>query len=865
MQNSNRIDRILVILALLLLFVSGGLFYFDTWMWGGRISRGEQIGILSKRTGDVRMKFEGDVKWQRATKGQDVVYNDSIFSGPNSSAELQLGDSQMTVTENTLVVLRKDQNANFMNLAYGSLLGNLAKNEKLIIDTGSGKPIEMESNGRSSVVIKRVGNKTELEVLSGEAKVKVGGQTNHVTKSSRLVMDSLAPIKTEKVSLHIIQPLQSHVEYSTEPTRIPFAWKWSSGRPASADETYSLEFSTSPTFQEIHTKRKVVGRLTTSIGVNKTSSLFYRVRGPKGELSLPEKVNYVRVEVPQIVRPLAKSQYEFKKGALAQVDFEFTRPEQSTVWFQLAKDVDFKQILQNQNITELQSRHELPEGIYFLRARADYGEGHQSAWTSTVPFVVQPQPELLRLSQVPSDTKVIIPNRFYPTALYGAQPGRVKAYLARQGFLQKFFPFKAGSFDQLRLQFSERTGSGELLNQADLAWPKHKLGPGHYKYQYQASKQGWVTPPWSEPRQLEIAMEPPRPMGEVKYTPDGTDGAAQAEWNFTPLLFAKSYDVEVGSDPMLKRPTEMRVYSANVKSTLKGQNYWRVRARDADGKIISAFSPIYKLQQMVPQFLAKNEEKREPAQAPVEKSVTKIERKVEEEFVKNGWWVWVGGGENYVNTQQSIYGRGSFEDQHLKGPSEYVETGYLAQNGLGGVVSYKYTPGEINPTTDPVQGGNYVWSTMTLEGMWRNSTLWGWINRKVTYGVRAGVQQHQMPFAVLSSNADLAVKNNDMTNASLGALAEIQFNRWTYYWSGRYQYPLRSQVQGASQFEVTPTFAFDGSVGTSYNLSKQFKLGLFWYGQWHQFQFKYADSDVENEGSNSLFYSNVDLRLGVEF
>jgi hypothetical protein len=104
-----------------------------------------------------------------------------------------------------------------------------------------------------------------------------------------------------------------------------------------------------------------------------------------------------------------------------------------------------------------------------------------------------------------------------------------------------------------------------------------------------------------------------------------------------------------------------------------------------------------------------------------------------------------------------------------------------------------------------------------------------------------------------------------MTDASAGLLLEWSRRRWTYYWLMRYQYPLTSKADGASQWSMQPVFAFDGSIGASYNITRQLKLGLFWYGQWHQFNYTYSDGTVVDSGFQSLFYSNVDVRLGIDF
>ncbi len=80
----------------------------------------------------------------------------------------------------------------------------------------------------------------------------------------------------------------------------------------------------------------------------------------------------------------------------------------------------------------------------------------------------------------------------------------------------------------------------------------------------------------------------------------------------------------------------------------------------------------------------------------------------------------------------------------------------------------------------------------------------------------------------------------------------------------KYQYPLMVTFSEAGN-TLTPKFAFDGSIGAAYYITPNVKTGLFWYGQWQQFQFTAARGSILNSGSENLFYSAMDFRLGYDF
>ena len=868
LQKQNRTDRILILVALAMFIVASGLFYFDNWMWGGRFERGESIGNISDRSGDVRVKFEGDLKWQKAGPGQSLVYNDSIYAGADSQAQLQLGASDMTVSENTLVVLRREQKVNFMNLAYGSLFGNIAKNEKVVIDTGEGKPIELSSRQKTSIVVKKTKKgHTELVVKSGEVDLMVAGKKQRVGKNTRITVEEKAPApKIEHVDLEIVKPLSSQVIHSADPVQINFVWRWSNNRNPAANDKYTIEFSTSPSFETLVTKRQVTGSLTMNLTARESLSMHYRVRGPNGELSTPEKVTFVRMHKPLIVKPVANSIFKTPSQQKARVGIEFDRPARAqSIWYQVANDPKFENVLSVENTLELRQFRDFAPGMYYLRAKADFGDNRESGWTEGVPFKVDKLMEGLSLSQRDPPAKILVPNVDYPQRLYFSEPWRVRDYLAKRGFLRKFFPYETENFDQIHVKFADEIDVTVLQS---TAWPVDKMKPAVYSYRYQIAKKDFDPSPWSDSRRLEIAMEPPRNRGEPQYGTVNAAGEVDVSWKFTPLLFARSYDVQLAKNPQMINAKEWQTDGPQARARISQESYWRVRARDNQGRVISDYSQVYRLLPPPTPILAKREEpKREPA--ATEKVTQRVERVREEVFEKSGLWTWVGMGQNFVDYSQSNSSRGTtLNDQHVRGPSTYLEVGYVGKSGNGGVLSFTQTPGTIDPRLPDgvtIDTKTYTWTTVAAEGMMRKTSPFSLFGTPIVYGLRLGLQQHRLPYVHIDALANLYVKRNISNNVSAGVLAEWSRRRWTYYWLMRYQYPLSTSADGSSEFSMKPVVTFDGSVGTSYNFTRRLKAGVFWNGQWHQFNFVYSDPEIRNSGFQSLFYSNLDFRLGWDF
>lgn len=873
MRNESRTDRILILIALAILLLAGGAFYFDSWMWGGKRDRADVIGIISKSSGDVRLKMEGDLKWQKAAAQENLVYNDAVYAGSGSEAQLSLGESKMTVTENTLVVLRRDQNVNFMNLNYGTLFGKVAKNEKLIIDDGKGKPIEFETKGGAEIVLSKNGAITQVDVKSGTADMVINGKKRKVDSSTKILLGEEAHIEKSGVNkLKIVKPIGDQIVYSDLPVQLQFAWGWTEPRLNQPDDKYTLEFSATPQFKTIHATKEVGAQLTTTLNASKSLALYFRVKGPKNSMTPTERIRFVRLEKPMIIYPQANQHYRAPLNGEAAVPVEFQRPEGSKVWYQVAQDSEFKNLIVNQNTTSYKAGVSLPVGQYFIRARGDFGDDRLTDWADTHPFQVEPPPSI-QLTQRGLPSRVVIPNRPYPARLYGAPDSDVREYLKNQSFLGTFFRIDPATFDELKVQFD---GDSEIVSQRDSSWPEGKLQPNQYSYRYQVVKDGYTPSDWSARRPLHITMEPPRAVGEPSYDEPDSTGMRNASWNMTPILFAGSYDVEVASEPGFTAPEKLRINTTTIQTKLHSGNayFWRARARDKKGRVISEYSQPRRLTPPAAAppapVLARNDRRPQAA----ERVQTKVERVRQDDWVHNGWWAWAGVGMNFTDYRQSLPNGdagATLTTHNTKGPSQYLETGYTGASGWGGVFTYKRTPGTIvfNDTTR-VDNPDYNWTTVSLEGIMRRMGNFKILGRQALFGFRAGIQQHHIPFLVISSDpitgdGVASQKGNNMTTASLGVLAELNRKRWMYYWLMRYQFPLSTSADGASQFTIKPTFAFDGSLGMSYNFTDQWKLGVFWYGQWHQFNFTYADGVNNNSGFQSLFYSNVDARLGFEF
>ncbi len=223
------------------------------------------------------------------------------------------------------------------------------------------------------------------------------------------------------------------------------------------------------------------------------------------------------------------------------------------------------------------------------------------------------------------------------------------------------------------------------------------------------------------------------------------------------------------------------------------------------------------------------------------------------------FWLWGGIGENYQYYKQSVPSNaGSAEFQNITAPTLYLSVGAQGEN-FGAEFVHKETPGKMSaPAGSTITNGAYIWKSLSTEGLYRpDDSNWRF---------RFGVQSHSMPFMVYTpSLALLDIKTNSLVMATLGFdRTYLISNKLRGEWQLRYQHPVTSGASSGDSFKLSPQFAFDGSVGVIYQVTDRFRLGMFWYGQYHHYRFDYSGSS-NFSGEQTLFYSNAELRAGFEF
>jgi hypothetical protein len=378
---------LIAIALLILLLTVGGLFGFDSlWMKEDRAASNEPaVAEIVGRTGDVRVKYSDEVRWQKGRDEQKLMLNDSVFAGENSQVELAVGESKLKVESNTLIVLRKESAFKSLNLNYGSLSGLLAKNEKLVIETADGEKFEMNAGEASKIRIERKGKKTSVRVIEGNAKIIKDGKTQNL--SSR---DQIEFSEKKKLDPLVFRSPARFVFYSSE-SNVPvkFAWGYASGRAPGEHEDFTLEMSADPEFHQLVMREDVRGAAEFEAGLGFPQELYYRVRDGRGNFSESRRLRLLKPDIPRILEPKDGAVLDAEANSGFPVELDTTPPQpESKILLTVARDPEFRDLVETKTLLEPHTRFDLPLGTYYLRARAEYAD-FNGAWSAATRIVVR--------------------------------------------------------------------------------------------------------------------------------------------------------------------------------------------------------------------------------------------------------------------------------------------------------------------------------------------------------------------------------------------------------------------------------------------------------------------------------------------
>ncbi len=609
-------DRFLLIGAAIVMLLSTFLILDDRWLFKVLSTSSdslEKIGMTKTAVSDVRRRHSTAFSWMPLDEKDDVFQGDSIYTGDKSEAVIITDrGEQLSISPNSLVVINAKSDSIRLDIDFGSVLGKISKDQKLLIAAG-GDVTEFE--GDDAIVKVDVGADQNLvvNVLEGQVEVTSDSGRRSLGPSQQAeISDEGAIFDPSDVRLELLSPVPDRVLKPDEGRDLVLTW-----RSSYNFSEYNIEIAEDGAFQKIVIKDKVPRPLYRPPTLPTNQRLFWRVsaslkanqplaKSPTNAFTIAED------NPPQFIFPRNNMRFTFEEqpgedGRRLQVAMRWYPKSVSIKWeVQLATSPDFAK-----DLKIFESRDPslnlglLSEGEYHSRIRAK--DWSDAQWSDTASFyILRRPPASMKPPQLLSvdDTFLLSTKTVGVTAqeLALASQSKTGEYVEAIPELAWNTIPGATSYD---LEISSNSDFSRIIHRAEVpstryGWESVRLG--RYYWRIRSINSGSRRGTFSESQKLVVTLAPPRNLTNEKVIEEIT-AVMQMESapppfliRWSPTLFTVRYEMEFDKGAKMEKP--LRLYTQNpfkkVQAAQPGVYYWRVRSIDAGNRPLTEWTPVFK-------------------------------------------------------------------------------------------------------------------------------------------------------------------------------------------------------------------------------------------------------------------------------
>lgn len=422
MRSLSLFDKLLVVLAIGFFLFAGYLLWDDSVLFGKNDAAdvSSSVGEVKTLKNDVRRKSKKNFSWLSLEEKSPLFNGDSLFTGKGSSLEVHLHDgTEMTISENTLIVLEKSSSSLNLDLRYGEVDRIENSQNKIVLNQG-GEKSEFEGSKNSVLSIKSNEGRAVLKVITGEVKVKnKTGESKIVAgKNDKVAIEKPVVIVTPPT---LIKPINNAI-YLTDSQRLlgsegqfqnsPLEFEWQKN----SEGAFLLQIAKDKDFKETVFKKELTESRFTLTELPSQGKYFWRV-GAINEVSRAV-LNSVPFNValqndPQLGLTFPPNQGKFwtEKAKMAQ-KFSWTRVALVKSYeIEIGKDSEFKETVFRQSTEDNKiDWNQIPDfGTYYWRISTALAKTNAQEFTvleNKNPIVISP-PSGSTL--IVKDYKVILP------------------------------------------------------------------------------------------------------------------------------------------------------------------------------------------------------------------------------------------------------------------------------------------------------------------------------------------------------------------------------------------------------------------------------------------------------------------------
>jgi hypothetical protein len=612
-----KFDRFLIGGAAVILLLSTFLIVEDSWLFS-LLSTSDKdltrIGQVRSAVNDVRRRHNIAFSWLPLSDKTLVYQGDSIFTGDRSEAIVftEKGE-KISIAPNSLVVINAQTDSIRLDINYGSVLGQISKDKKLLIAGADGEITEVE--GDDAVVKIDVGHDKNLVVNVLEGQVEVTSQDGTRTlgpQQQASIAEGGAIVDPSDVRIELLSPVADRVLKPDEGRDVVLTW-----RSSYNFTEYNIDIASDPDFKNIIVHDKTPRALYRPPTMPTNERLFWRVTAAlKAGQTLtksPTSAFTIAQDTPSNIvfpRDGARLTFEDQAGEDGQklmVVMRWVPRSISVKWeVQLASSPDFAKDLQIFEARDTSANlGMLYEGSYHARVRAK--DWPDAQWSETQSFFVTRRPAaVLRPPQVVSanDTFLLSTKTAGVTAqeLAAAAPEKLTQYVEAIPELV-WSPIQGAISYEIEIaaarEFTHPVVRTDVPDPR-YGWESVKLGK--FFWRIRSVSAGNRRGPFTTPQPLTVKLAPPRNLTSERVVKE-EDSLVKMETppapfllQWTPTLFTSKYELEFDKVPDFTKP--LRLYTPypfkKVQTGQAGTFHWRVRAVDNANKPITDWTTPFK-------------------------------------------------------------------------------------------------------------------------------------------------------------------------------------------------------------------------------------------------------------------------------
>ncbi len=575
------VDKGLLIASVLILLISVGLLFNDSWFNSIDDSGLTPIGIVKESSSDVRRKVNDGLSWGSVSLNNRIYEGDSIFTGEGSTTEIMLdGGGSLKIYEKSLIVVKTKDGKLELDLQYGNVVGDVKSQQVVILNNGERTELDQTSE---PINLKREENQLSQ-------KVSIGSSAQPVAEGPKLSILLESPSADARI-------------WKQEQDALQFSWTTKKDI-----DSLKVEFATDSTFVnklgefDAENNDFALTNLPPNDGF-----LYWRVRdAERKNFSVPRKFFVYPDRAPIHAVPENGREFVMEDSQdEIPVSFNWDDESGSKEWkVQISKDDKFTNVVDELNLSKRRAQSKpMAPGKYYWRVSGLHPLRKNSPWSDPWSF------QLINFRKL---MPPIIENKYatyeIPTPLLQkAAASNSKGPIA----------IEASQAPQLRWKQAPNVKSYvlEVASDKDFAKPTKvrmnklafvldKVAPKTIHWRVRSvDNTGKMSEP-SESGEMIIGVPAPRlqPLAPVvqkfKDKKLSDQAKAQAELKWTPSPFAAAYEIEAAKDPSFKTSKKMVQKDQRGEKAISiptaGSFYFRVRALDAKGSPVSAYSTAQK-------------------------------------------------------------------------------------------------------------------------------------------------------------------------------------------------------------------------------------------------------------------------------